>query len=907
MALPCPPAYNAGMGSLAGAEIDSWLRAGGLVITASDRSARALRFAFHQRRRTEGLSAWASPEILSWTNFMRSAWEKRAADGRMLLNSAQDQLLWADIIGRESHLVTLLDAPRQRLAEMAMRAHELLCLYAPQYLRESARAGWDQDAGTWSRWLSAFDGMCRSNQLISFSRLPIELTGAMQADNAQRPPLLVVGFDRIVPTQKSLFDAWGLWRQAPAGESATQIAFYEAPDQQAEAKVCAQWCNRFLAAHPDARLLVISQEIAARRGEYERAFLRFTPPRSTPLFEFSLGTPLAQTPLVRSALLLLKWLDGSLSENELDWIFSSTFASLTPAESASLQAHMRSLRRRGLQRTHWTLDAFIRPRTGSENPSETWIRRMLLARRRLQSDIRNRDSLEWAAFVPHLLADLGIPDQHPLSSSEFQAYRSFEQALDTCGSLGFDGRRLHWLDFLSMLDRTLNETLFAPESVNAPIQIIGPAEAAGLAADAIWFLGADEDAWPAAGSMHPMLPLFVQREAAMPHASPGHDRQIAKAITGRIMTSAPLVHFSYARQKKEVESRPSRLAMEFAGAPHPFPAAWSLPPSSAPIAACVEDKGNISYSPRQVQGGSEILTAQSQCPFKAFATARLGASNWDRAEAGLTPSQRGSLLHAVLHAIWTGPPNGVRSKADLIARTDLGALVEANVRRVMQDSAPAAVRELMPSRYLDLETERLTRLVTEWLNYEATRCAFAVEEIEIDRTIEIAGLTLHLRLDRIDRLNDGSMLVIDYKSGNVSPASWNVPRPDDVQLPLYAGFGIDRGAQLGGLVFAKLRPGDQTFAGYVRHARSTLLASLNGTNGLVRTPLTEKQLDDWRTCIQDLAQAFLAGRADLKPREQPRTCERCGLQSVCRILEQDGFLPSVEEEEDEEDEEDDDE
>lgn len=817
----------------------------------------------------------------------------------MLLNSAQEQLLWVDIIGRETHLAALLDAPRHRLADMAMHAHELLCLYAPEYLSESARPGWDQDAGAWSSWLIAFDEICRKNQLISFSRVPLELTSALQTDAAQRPPLLVAGFDRIVPTQKSLFDAWGSWRQAATGEPATRVGFFEVQDQQTELGACAQWCNRLVASRPGARLLAISQAIASRRGEFERAFLRFNPPGSAPLFEFSLGIPLGRPTLVRSAVLLLKWLDGALKEDEVDWLLSSTFASLTPAESSALQAYMRSLRQRGLQRTQWTLEALITRRAGSAAPPETWVRRMLSARRRLQSGTRNINSMEWAGLVPQLLADLGIPDQHRLSSAEFQAWRGWEQALDVCGSLGFDGRRIHWLDFLSILDRTLNETLFAPESTNAPIQIIGPAEAAGLEADAIWFSGADEDGWPAAGSMHPMLPPFVQREAAMPHASPSQDREIAKAITSRILASAPEVYFSYARQKKDVESRPSRLAKEFAGAPLPLPAAWSLPADAAPIAARVEDPGDIPNALRQVHGGSGVLTAQSQCPFKAFATARLGATKWDPAEAGLTAAQRGSLLHGVLHAIWGGPPNGIRSHADLLGHTDLAGFVEENVRRVMQGSIPAAVRELMPSRYLDLEAARLIRLVTEWLHFESTRCVFTIEKTEADRIVQIAGLTLNLRLDRIDRLNDGSMLVIDYKSGDVSPKSWNLPRPDDVQLPLYAGFALDKGEQLGGLVFAKVRAGERAFAGYMRDARSTLVASLNGSNGLVRFPLSDALLDDWRTYIDRLAQDFVEGRADVDPRERPRTCERCGLQSVCRILESDDLLLSEEDEEDE--------
>ncbi len=66
----------------------------------------------------------------------------------------------------------------------------------------------------------------------------------------------------------------------------------------------------------------------------------------------------------------------------------------------------------------------------------------------------------------------------------------------------------------------------------------------------------------------------------------------------------------------------------------------------------------------------------------------------------------------------------------------------------------------------------------------------------------------NLRLDRIDRLNDGTFLVIDYKSGDVSPKSWDLPRPDDVQLPLYAGFALDRGPGARRPVFAKLRAGE---------------------------------------------------------------------------------------------------
>jgi hypothetical protein len=65
----------------------------------------------------------------------------------------------------------------------------------------------------------------------------------------------------------------------------------------------------------------------------------------------------------------------------------------------------------------------------------------------------------------------------------------------------------------------------------------------------------------------------------------------------------------------------------------------------------------------------------------------------------------------------------------------------------------------------------------------------------------------------------------------------------------------------------------------------TLMAGLKGTSALVKNPLTAEQLEDWRDYIERMARDFLAGRADVDPREYPDTCDHCGLQTLCRIQE----------------------
>jgi len=872
-------------------EIDAWLRGGGLVITANERAARFLLAEYHRRRRAEGLSAWRTPNIQDWQNFVCSEWEKRNPDGRLILNSLQEQSLWARVIPRRESSMSLLEGPRYRVADLAVSAHQLICAYAPQFLTQSARRGWQQDAAEFSAWLAEFDETCRSDGLISAARLPLELIALLENETGDRSQVLLAGFDRVLPTQRRLFDAWGDSRELQLAAAASRADFLSAGDPASELAACAIWCQSQLVENSNARLLVIAQDVSKRRGEYERAFLRYAGAENSAvdagrLFEFSLGISLAEIALARSAGLVLHWLIGLIEEHEIDWLLSSGFTVVNAGETLALAAFVGALRLKDWQRPHWTLAEFLRQKPGTALP-EAWVARMARAQDRLREMARRpQNPLKWAELVPQLLEVAGWPGARPLGSVEFQVLQRWQQTVDDLGSLGFHGGPATWSEFLANFDRAVNAALFAPESQGAPILISGPVESAGLVADAVWFFGADEENWPPRGATHPLLPIAVQRNAGMPHTSPQADWNLAAATTRRLLAAASKIHFSYARQTDGVERRPSQLIAQLAGEPRQMPAALLPEPAALPIALPFFDDSLIPFPAGVAQGGSDVLTFQSQCAFKAFAAVRLGAAKWDPAQAGLTGGERGRLLHEVMHRVWAGPPAGVCTQAELAAKSDLKEFVAGHVRDALRDKTPARARDSMPARYLELEGQRLTALITEWLRYEQARAPFAVEKTEAKASPAIAGLELNLRLDRVDRLNDDSLLVIDYKTGNVKPGVWDLPRPDDVQLPLYANFGLEPGAgNIGGLVFAKLRTGDCRFYGRVRDARATLRRDLRGNTDLVKNPLKPEDLAKWRDEIEQLAEDFIAGRADVNPREYPKTCERCGLQALCRIEE----------------------
>jgi probable DNA repair protein len=878
------------MGSKQPSEIDAWLREGGTVVTASERAARDVTDAYHRARQAEGLTAWAAPDVRDWHGFAQQEWEKRNRDARMVLNPLQEQALWAGIVKQVSPVAAQLEAPRQRLAAMAMEAHGLICSYAPQFLDAKSRSAWQQDAGAFSSWLAAFDELCRRRECVSQARLALELIDWLQNDPTKQNQLLLVGFDRILPAQLALFQAWGSWREAASHEPARNVSFWQAADMREELAACALWCQRELKANPQAKLLLVTQNEARQRGEIERALLRYTRPEgeaqpSAPFFEFSLGAPLAQTALGRGALLTLKWLSRQIAENEIDWLLSTGQLAATEDESRSLAAHMRAIRRRSLQRPEWSLTEWMTQR-GAAALTETFTTRVIEAKRQLEEQLRSAHSpIYWSELAQKLLETAGWPGGRPLGSEEFQVTRRLERVLIDCASLGFDGATILWPDFMSALERASAESLFSPESHDAPVLIAGPAQTAGLAVDGIWFLGASDDAWPASGTTHPFLPINVQREARMPHAASQFDWELAQTITARLMASASQVNFSFARQGDEGEARPSRLITTLAAAPRELPQELHPVTVSEPATEQWIDSSRVPFPGGKARGGATVLTSQSQCPFKAFATSRLGAEGWETAEAGLTAAQRGQLLHAVLKLVWDPSEGGINTHAQLIAIANLREFVTLRVHDAMADAQRIGGWGWMPQRYLELEAVRLTNLVIEWLEYEKARVPFTVEATELRQALHIEGIDLNVRIDRMDRLNDGKLLVIDYKSGDVGPKLWDLPRPDDVQLPLYAGFALGEAGEMGGLVFAKIRAGEQAFDGRVVNAREALLSNLHSSSGLAKTRLTPELLDGWRAYIETMARDFIAGEAKVDPKDRDKTCKNCGLETLCRIAE----------------------
>ena len=240
----------------------------------------------------------------------------------------------------------------------------------------------------------------------------------------------------------------------------------------------------------------------------------------------------------------------------------------------------------------------------------------------------------------------------------------------------------------------------------------------------------------------------------------------------------------------------------------------------------------------------------------------------------------------------------LRNRDDLIKAKASGRLPDIlryHIAEVFRQFAGASDHNEWSKAYLQAEQTRLHSVLSQWLDYEIDRQFFTVEEREKEVLAQINGLQLKLRVDRIDRV-DGGRLILDYKTSKVSAAMWEGVRPDEPQLPLYGIHGpVD---DLRGVLFAQVRTGDTSFVGRAKDVTRTVTNKLSAQSALIKNPLTKDTIGEWAAALSNLADQFLSGDATVAPKSYPKTCKYCALPSLCRVAE----TPAAVEAEDDEEE-----
>lgn len=889
------------------------LASGALVLTATRRLARWLRQRHDEAQRQARRMAWESPRIAAFADWLREAWDEaqEAAPGAaetVLLSNAQCEVLWEETLLADPEAGTVLH-PRAAAA-LALKAWELSRLWQ---LPEEQAQDESPDTAAFARWREAYLSRCAQRGWTDAARLPEMVAEALRLGHVETPSaVMLAGFDDLPPAYRAVVAALEGRRcnvttlDPPAWGSRAVVSPW--PDAEAEAEAAARWARHWLEVDTPAPIGIVIPDLSERRAQIERLLrevlepgVRYPRDPGEGLYNISQGVPLAEVPLVRSALTLLRLREERLPLDVAGHVLRTPYLADAESERCArglLEARLRELGE--LEPSAATLAHLAAPARSGPRPWHCPGLAAALARAWSVRDglPRAQSCGAWAQAFDAWLAALGWPGERPLDSVEHQAREKWQTLLEAFAHLERVLPPLTWGEALSRLMRLAAQTPFQPETRAAPVQVLGLLESGGLEFAHLWVMGLDGDTWPPPPRPNPFLPLALQRRIGLPGSSAARQLDYARRHTERLCQSAPDVVFSHALRRDDEELRASPLLAA-------LPQAVEVPRSTVVTlagqlrqSATLEPWTDVQAPPipphESAVGGTSLFRDMAACPFRAFAQHRLHASTLAEPVPGLGADRRGELAHRALEFLWRSlgdhgalsalTPQGARELAIHIAQAAIGAC-EEKWRRKLPDAVAA------------LEAERITTLLLELLEVERKRPPFRVAVQEESREATLGGVRVQMRIDRVDELSDGRRLLLDYKTGRpVGVAAWFSERPDEPQLPVYA---VTSPQPVHGLGFVRVRHGDAGFicmtdgfelprrAAPPGNARASKpQARFSGYRDKATGQLfsgREAVLDHWRAALEALGERFRAGDAAVDPKQPGKTCETCGLPALCRI------------------------
>ncbi|MEM9620396.1 MAG: PD-(D/E)XK nuclease family protein [Pseudomonadota bacterium] len=707
-------------------------------------------------------------------------------------------------------------------------------------------------------------------------------------------PVLLDHVDHLSPLEKAYFQAAPMratWLQRaspdsglPAWEAQSATPAKQTPRvQQPQLVACdslrdevshaARWAYQVKRKRLDAMIGIVVPDLGQHHAMVQRQCAAlFDPLRGSQsqAYDIGAGQSLATHPIWQAARKFLQLCHTGLKLPEFATLTQSRLLQLTDWQVIA----SRWPREAGARVTLSKLETQLN-RSGA-TPAAVRGSSLLGALQAVQSNQRtSAHAADWVEHCVQLLELGGWPNSQNAQSVRYQAGQAMLEALASLATASPDVALPHmrFAQALQYIDSSLQQIVFAPQRPAADIQILGSLETTGLEFTHLWVCGLDENSFPSPSTSNPFVPQRVARQYAVPRCDAATEYEWARRQFAQWRAQSVNLRLSFTQVSEDSLQQASPLLRHLrASAPgvtthHPY---WQTPKASA-FSAPFNDTRGLPFNGTAAPGGASLLQTQADCPFKAYATYRLRLRAPQQANDLPDALQRGVLLHDVLEQL-------LRQYPDIDA---LASVTNSNLRALCQTRLQAH-QPTLPEAFVATETTRLSELLSRWWQLELTRPPFAAEQLEAAYSVNLNGISLQLRIDRIDRVEDPQgnayWVVIDYKSGQVSGTQLGDPNIAP-QLPLYSL--ID--ARVGAVFFAEIREDKIRLLG-------TGEPSLEAPDSTYQQMIAPSEVSwdatrsQWEHELNRLAGAFRDGEASVEP--TVRACQNCHLHSFCRIAEQ---------------------
>ncbi|MDB5523522.1 MAG: addB [Rhizobium sp.] len=430
--------------------------------------------------------------------------------------------------------------------------------------------------------------------------------------------------------------------------------------------------------------------------------------------------------------------------------------------------------------------------------------------------------------------------------------------IDTGDTLDADGPQ--WIDVMTALIAGIG---IKPRAIDHPrVMIWGTLEARLQSVDTLILGGLNEGVWPGQTANNPFLSRVMKTEIGLepPERRIGqsaHDFMMGLGTKNLILTravrqgGAPSVASRFLQRLTSVAGADITESMAGRGEHYRGIAARIDAGQDQPFSPRPEPKPDAALQPKRYSFSEAGKLRRD--PYAIYAQRVLKLDPMEPFNQDPGALERGNIYHKIVERF-------VVSKIDPRGANAFTAIQEI-ARDVFDKAAlPLHIDVIWRPRFMDTARE--------FLAFEAERRPeIASTEVEVDARMEMDGLTVSGRADRIDIRKDGRADIIDYKTG-LTPSTKEARSLLDPQLSLEAA-ALKAGAFKGlkameteNLTYVRLKPGKNFKAETVNNEKS------QRTRPEDRRSSDELAGESMSQLIK-LTQALKAGRAGFKSRVAP--------------------------------------
>lgn len=850
-----------------------------LVLTPNRRLANTWQ-GFFSTQQSQHKIAWERPLILPLMTWLEQVYQLMASsDDPQILKPWQEQFFWEKHFlsyKKDAHPIAITEWARMamqsfslcqayqiNLNDAAFKEQESSALF--QFVCLSIQKKWQEKNYLSIHQLSAY--LCKQflslphfKQYTGYFPKHIYLLGFQTKHISKQLQTLVLALNQagVATTWETVFETPGQFQR---------FVFKDAESQYLHAALYSKkQSEQTQSAFPIA---CIFPNLAENRSEIESIFLDVFEDASQ--FNISAGTPLSKEPIIACGLHILSLTPDSPLESWLPLITSPFIAAGTREKEA------RALFKKEIQASFppdWTLQSFCETKIKTHCPQLQFQFKEWLAAFHHAPGTSHES---WLTHFSMILNALGFPGDRSFNSKEHQSiqeWRSVWHRILLLDQLTLEKKRKR---VFFRLKELTEQTIFQMQTPAAKIQVLGTLEGAGLPFSHLWLADIHDKNWPPAPKPNAFIPIRLQKQYKMPHASAERELSFCKDLLTTYFGQSARGIVSHAEHIQDQLFKPSFLIRSLEESPI-AQLSVDIPSSKSEILFqqselefFLDEEAPALMLTKEIQGGVRILEDQALCPFRAFAIHRCHAKSTRQASISLTPAQRGELLHRAMEWIW----KTIQDQHHLL---ELSPLSLSQLVLNALDKAYVSLSIERSMAFIEIEKSRLHRFILSWLSIEKLRPPFSVEACELKKTIVCGDLILNIRIDRIDKLETGGLLLIDYKTqDHFRLKSWLDERISDIQLPLYALQWSDCHA----LAIAQIHGKKHCFYGL--SAQDVGLDDLGILSTHSDASNWPELISKWKTKLEKLAHDFIHGDARVYPKISSQPCHLCHLEKLCRI------------------------